>query len=169
MEGPYIDIISLAERLHRQCLEVITAELDRLGIRDLSNIQALILFNIGEEELAVGELMQRGYYLGSNVSYNGTKMVENGYLIQKRSPHDRRSFHVRVSDKGLVIYQRLDELFAGHSERLGAMQFTSENLEQANTTLGRLEQFWATPQHFTNRVISTTRSGPGNRQGPWAN
>ncbi len=147
-------MISLVERLHRQCLEVIKAELDRLGIRDLSNVQALIQFNIGEEELAVGELTQRGYYLGSNVSYNGKKMVENGYLIQKRSPHDRRSFQVRASYKGLEIYRRLDQLLAGHSERLDAMQFMSENLEQANTTLGRLEQFWATPQHFTNRVTS---------------
>ncbi len=154
MKSPYIDMISLVERLHRQCLEVVKAELDRLGIRDLSNVQALILFNIGEEELTVGELMQRGYYLGSNVSYNGTKMVENGYLIQKRSPRDLRSFHVRASDKGLEIYQRLDELFAGHSERIDAMQFMSENLEQANTTLRRLEQFWATPQQFTNRVTS---------------
>ncbi len=154
MKSPYIDMISLAERLHRQCLEVVKAELDRLGIRDLSTVQALILFNIGEEELTVGELMQRGYYLGSNVSYNGKKMVENGYLIQKRSPHDRRSFHVRASDKGLEIYQRLDELFAGHSERLDAMKFTPENLEQANTTLRRLEQFWATPQQFTSRVTS---------------
>ncbi len=90
-------------------------------------------------------------------------------MIQKRSPHDGRIFHVRASAKGLEIYQRLDQLFAGHSERLGAVQFTPENLEQVNTTLRRLEQFWATPQHLTNQVISPTRSGPGNRQGLWAN
>ncbi len=169
MKSAYIEMISLVERLHRQCLEVVKTELDRLGIRDLNNVQSLILFNIGEEELTVGELTQRGYYLGSNVSYNVKKMVENGYLIQKRSPNDRRSIHVRASDKGLEIYQRLDELFAGHSEGLDAMQFTPENLEQVNTTLRRLEQFWATPQNFTNQVISPTRSEPGNRQGPWAN
>ncbi len=64
MKTPYIEMISLVERLHRQCLEVVKAELDRMGIRDLNNVQALILFNIGEEELTVGELTQRGYYLG---------------------------------------------------------------------------------------------------------
>ena len=80
--------------------------------------------------------------------------VRRPYLIQERSAHDRRIFHVRGSDKGLEICQCLDQLFAGHSERLGAVQFTPENLEQADTTLRRLEQFWASPQHFTNRVTS---------------
>ena len=154
MKSSYIETIALVERLHRQCLEVVKAELDRIGIRDLNNVQALILFNIGDEELTVGELTQRGYYLGSNVSYNVKKMVENGYLIQERSPHDRRSFHVRAADKGLEIYQRLDRLFQGHSERLGALQFTPETQEQANATLRRLEQFWAAPQHFANRMVS---------------
>ena len=154
MKTPYIEMISLVERLHRQCLEVVKAELDRMGIRDLNNVQALILFNIGEEELTVGELTQRGYYLGSNVSYNVKKMVENGYLIQERSPHDRRSFHVRAADKGLDIYRRLDALFGSHSDRLIAAQFTVDSLDQTNTTLRRLEQFWATPQHLTNRTTA---------------
>ena len=152
MKSVYIETISLVERLHRQCLEVIKAELDRLGIRDLNNVQALILFNIGEEELTVGELTQRGYYLGSNVSYNVKKMVENGYLVQERSQHDRRSFHVRASDKGLGIYGRLDGLFEAHADRLDSLQFAAEGFEQTNTTLRRLEQFWSTPQHLANRL-----------------
>src|SRR3546814_3709702 len=77
---------------------VIKSDLDRQGIRDLNNVQALILFNIGEEELSIGELTQRGYYLGSNVSYNVKKMVENGYLIQERSPHDRRRSEEHTSE-----------------------------------------------------------------------
>ncbi len=114
-------------------------------------------------------MTQRGCYLGSNISYNVKKMVENAYLIQERSAHDRRVFHVRASEKGLEIYRRLDQLFGAHCEKLDAARFTPENFEQADTTLRRLEQFWASPQHFTNQVISPTRSGPGNRQGPWAN
>ena len=152
MKTAYLETISLIERLHRQCLEVVKAELDRIGVRDLNNVQALILFNIGEEELTVGELTQRGYYLGSNVSYNVKKMVENGYLIQERSPHDRRSFHVRAAQKGLAISQGLAALFENHTERLSGAQFTSEGLVQANTTLRRLEQFWATPQHLASRL-----------------
>ncbi|MEM9227567.1 MAG: winged helix DNA-binding protein [Verrucomicrobiota bacterium] len=148
MKAEYLEIISLIERLHRQCLEVVKAELDRVGVRDLNNVQALILFNIGEEELTVGELTHRGYYLGSNVSYNVKKMVENGYLIQERSQHDRRSFHVRASEKGLTIYRQLDQLFEKHSGKLGDNQLDMEVLQGANHTLRRMERFWATPQHL---------------------
>ena len=154
MKNVYLETILLIERLHRQFLEVVKAELDRLGIEDINNVQSLILSHVGEEELTVGELTYRGYYLGSNVSYNVKKMVENGYLIQERSPHDRRSFHVRAADKGLDIYRRLDELFGSHSDRLIAAQFTVDSLDQTNTTLRRLEQFWATPQHLTNRMTT---------------
>ena len=152
MKSSYLETISLIERLHRQCLEVVKAELDRLGVRDLNNVQALIIFNIGEEELTVGELTQRGYYLGSNVSYNVKKMVENGYLIQERSPHDRRSFHVRASDKGLEIYRSLDTLFDKHSGRLDMAQLSDEMLGGANQALRRVEQFWAMPQVMAGRL-----------------
>lgn len=148
VKAAYLETISLIERLHRQCLEVVKAELDRIGVRDLNNVQALILFNIGDEELTVGELTQRGYYLGSNVSYNVKKMVENGYLIQERSPHDRRSFHVRAADKGLEISRRLDELFQAQSGKLSDAQLSADTLTEANGILRRLGQFWATPQRY---------------------
>jgi DNA-binding MarR family transcriptional regulator len=102
VKDAYLQIIALIERLHREFLEVVKAELDRRAIRDLNNVQAMILFNIGEEELSVGELTIRGCYLGSNVSYNLKKLTENGYIEQTRSPHDRRSVTVRLSEKGAV-------------------------------------------------------------------
>jgi len=88
---PYYEAVLLIERAHRHFLEVVKSDLDRLGIQDINNVQALILYNVGTDEMTVGELTVRGYYLGSNVSYNVKKMVENGYLLQERSPHDRRS------------------------------------------------------------------------------
>ena len=100
MTNGYLEVISLVERLHRHFLEVVKLELDGLGIHDINNVQGLMLFNIGDAEMTVGELTLRGCYLGSNVSYNVKKMVENGYLVQERSVHDRRSIHVRLTDKG---------------------------------------------------------------------
>ena len=150
MKTAYLETISLIERLHRQCLEVVKSELDRIGVRDLNNVQALILFNIGEEELTVGELTQRGYYLGSNVSYNVKKMVENGYLIQERSPHDRRSFHVRAAEKGLEISRQLDKLFEAQAGKLDSSDLSREMLTEVNGMLGRLGQFWSTPQRYGN-------------------
>src|SRR5712672_4552711 len=97
----YLEVIGLIERLHRQYLEVVKLEIDRLGVQDINNVQALMLYNLGDAEMTVGELTLRGCYLGSNVSYNVKKMVENGYLAHERSVHDRRSIHVRLTEKGL--------------------------------------------------------------------
>ncbi len=97
-------------------------ELNRQGIEDLNNVQALILFNIRDDELTVGELTNRGYYLGSNVSYNLRKMAEHGYLVQERSPHDRRSVRVRVSDKGLALCEKIDAMFNRQLDAVDDMQ-----------------------------------------------
>jgi len=139
----YLDTILLIERLHRQFLEVVKAELDRLGIEDINNVQALILSHIGDEELTVGELTYRGYYLGSNVSYNVKKMVENGYLEQERSTHDRRSVRVRVADKGKKICQTISALYDRHIVTLEGGPITPEAMETVNESLRRLERFWA--------------------------
>ena len=152
MKAAYLETITLVERLHRQCLEIIKAELDRRGVRDLNNVQALIIYNIGEEELSVGELTHRGYYLGSNVSYNVKKMVENGYLIQERSPHDRRSFHVRAADKGLAVFRSISALFDQHSTQLGDIQISEDKLDAANHALRRVQQFWSTPASMARNL-----------------
>jgi DNA-binding MarR family transcriptional regulator len=143
VKASYLETIALIERLHRQCMDVVKNELDRVGIRDLNAVQAMILFNLGDSVLTVGELTQRGYYLGSNVSYNVKKMVEHGYLLQERSPHDRRATHLRCSDKGLDICSRLDALFASHAEELGNNGVDVHGLAGTNDTLHRLEGYWA--------------------------
>ena len=142
MTHPYRDTIFLIERLHRHFLEVVKAELDRTGIEDINNVQALILFNIGEEELTVGELTHRGYYLGSNVSYNVKKMVENGYLENERSAHDRRSVRLRLSPKGLDLYTKMADMFTRHIAALGDSAIDEADLKAVIKQLHTLEQFW---------------------------
>ncbi len=148
MKNEYLESIALIERLHRQFLEVVKNELDRLGIQDINNVQALILYNIGEDDLTVGELTARGYYLGSNVSYNVRKMVENGYLIQERSTHDRRSVRVRLPEKGLDLCKKIDEMFVRHSSDIFGNFVSSEELEASNKALRRLERFWISALNF---------------------
>ena len=97
MSDDYLQVILLIERLHRQFLEVVKLELDALGIHDVNNVQAMMLFNMGDTEISVGELTSRGYYLGSNVSYNVKKLVELGYLHHARSRIDRRCASMRSS------------------------------------------------------------------------
>ena len=138
----YLQTISLVERLHRQFLDVVKAELDGLRIRDINNVQSLILFNIGNDDLTVGELTQRGYYLGSNVSYNVKKMVENGYLEQERSPHDRRSVRVRLTAKGEALWKRLDTMFRRHVKLVEEGALDMSALGATSVTLSELERFW---------------------------
>jgi DNA-binding MarR family transcriptional regulator len=142
MNNTYIDVISLVERLHRHFLEVVKLELEGLGIHDINNVQGMMLFNIGDAEMTVGELTLRGCYLGSNVSYNVKKMVENGYLVQQRSRHDRRSVHVRLTDKGGKLRDRLSVMHQRHADMLPQALVSAEDLLAAAVTLRRLERFW---------------------------
>ncbi len=151
VKSEYLESIALIERLHRQFLEVVKNELERVGVQDINNVQTLILYNIGEDEMTVGELTARGYYLGSN-SYNVRKMVENGYLVQERSAHDRRSVRVRLPEKGLALCARIDEMFVRHVEDLDTSFALVEELEVANKALRRLERFWISALNFGLRL-----------------
>lgn len=142
MKKDYLDTIRLIERLHRRFLDVIKTELDRLGIEDINNVQTLILSNISEDQLTVGELTARGYYLGSNVSYNVKKLVENGYLMQERSPHDRRMTRIRLSEKGLDLCSRIDALYERNAAELSEGVSEAERLGATNTVLSALERYW---------------------------
>jgi len=143
MDTPYYEIIHLIERLHRQFLDVLKVELERAGIHDINNVQSLVLHNIGDDEMTVGELTIRGYYLGSNVSYNVKKMVENGYLIQERSVHDKRSLRVHLSEKGRDLNNALSGLYETHEEMLAEVGFPQEALVELNNNLKSLEKFWS--------------------------
>jgi DNA-binding MarR family transcriptional regulator len=140
---PYYDAINLIERLHRQFLDVLKVELERANIFDINNVQSMILHNISTDELTVGELTVRGYYLGSNVSYNVKKMVENGYLVQERSIHDKRSVRVRLSDKGRKLNEAMTALYKKHEEKLSGAGLANSRLDSMNHVLRDLESFWS--------------------------
>ena len=142
MNNAYLEVISLVERLHRHFLEVVKLELEGLGIHDINNVQGMMLFSIGDAEMTVGELTLRGCYLGSNVSYNVKKMVENGYLAQERSLHDRRSVHVHLTEKGCELRDSLTAMHQRHLDMLSQAELTADDLQAVGVTLRRLEQFW---------------------------
>ena len=139
------------ERLHRHFLEVVKLELDGLQVHDINNVQGLMLFNIGDAEMTVGELTLRGCYLGSNVSYNVKKMVENGYLVQERSVHDRRSIHVKLTDKGRALRDQLSGMHRRHIEMLSQTAVTEDDLQNVIVTLKRLERFWIRASDLVQR------------------
>src|SRR6202008_4292544 len=145
----YLEALNLVERLHRQLLDVIKDELDRRDEREINSVQALLLFNVGDQELTAGELRTRGHYLGSNVSYNLKKLVEGGYIHHERSSVDRRSVLVRLTAKGEAVKDMLGQLFDRHLVSLEAVgNVTSPDLDGVNVTLRRMERFWIDQVRF---------------------
>jgi DNA-binding MarR family transcriptional regulator len=140
----YLQALRLIERLHRLLLDVIKDEFDREGGAELNSVQALLLYNIGESELTAGELKTRGYYLGSNVSYNLKKLVDMGYLHYKRSEVDRRSVKVSLTPKGMEACAVVDKLY---HRQLGSLEVVGEvnqgDVQGLNRALIRLERFWS--------------------------
>lgn len=140
----YLHALRMIERLHRLLLDVIKDEFDRKGGEELNSVQALLLYNMGGDELTAGELKSRGYYLGSNVSYNLKKLVEMGYLHYKRSDSDRRSVRVKLTPKGDEAREVIHRLYQRQLATVEAIgQIPAGDFTQLNKTLVRLERFWA--------------------------
>lgn len=140
----YLENLALIERLHRLLLDVVKDEFERLGILEINPVQALLLFNIGENEVTAGELKSRGYYQGSNVSYNLKKLVELGYMHHQRSEIDRRSVRVRLTEKGRKVRGMIADLFTRHAEGLEKRSIVNaEGMEDVNQTLKRMERYWS--------------------------
>lgn len=144
LKEQYLKSLRMIERLHRLLLDVIKDEFERLGSSEINSVQALLLYNIGDAELTAGELRSRGYYLGSNVSYNLKKLVEAGYIHHERSSNDRRSVRVHLTEKGLEVCNVINSLYdrqMGSLEPVGGVN--AGNLDDMNQSLFRLERFWA--------------------------
>lgn len=139
----YLEALTLIERLHRRLLDVIKDEFERNGEHEINSVQALLLFNIGDSELTAGELKTRGYYQGSNVSYNLKKLVDQGYVSHERSSADKRSVRISLTEKGQNIREQVDALY---NRQLLSLQEVAgidvDEFERLNKALGRLERFW---------------------------
>lgn len=139
----YLDALALVERLHRLLLDVIKDEFERVGVLEINAVQALLIFNIGDNEVTAGELKSRGYYQGSNVSYNLKKLVEAGYMHHQRCEIDRRSVRVRLTPRGREIRDLVAGLFARHATGLRTGHVLEPlGLDDLNNALKRLERYW---------------------------
>lgn len=130
------------ERMHRRFLDVIRLELGRVGVRDISPVQVMMLSNIGLEEISVRDLIERGYYLGSNASYNLKQLVEGGYVERTVSQQDKRSARLKISAKGKQV---LDKLFLLEQQWAEPLLKAREEAALENTlkALRQLERCWS--------------------------
>ena len=140
----YLEMLALIERLHRLLLDVIKDEFERLGRHEVNPVQALLLFNIGDKVMTAGELKSRGYYQGSNVSYNLKKLVELGYIDHQRSDVDRRSVRVSLTERGRTVHGVVGALFQRHARELAlGDRLRRAGIDDMNNDLRSVERYWA--------------------------
>jgi len=145
----YLDTLGKLERMHRLLLDVVKDEFERLGIIDINSVQGLLLFNIGEQEMAASDLRTRGYYQGSNASYNLNKLVKMGYIHHNKCEVDRRMVRISLTEKGTEIRRILHELFTRHAEILTNTQAAGKfSLENINSNMRVIERFWSEQIQF---------------------
>ena len=146
MTKAYFDMVRLIERLHRYFLDVLRAELARIGIDDINAVQALLLYNIGQNDVVIRDLKDRGYYQGSNVSYNVKGLAEAGYLTQERAARDKRSVRLKLTDKGQDLCQAIHALQNSLADVLG--ESAGKDLDVTLETMLRIERTWADYIHY---------------------
>ncbi len=151
MTRPYLELTRLIERMHRRFLDVLRAELAREGIKNITSVQALLLANINDEDIVIRDLIDRGYYQGSNVSYNLKKLSELGYIEQERSDHDRRSVRIRLTPLAQSVVAKIRELEARHAAAMTEQGVNDADLDQACQTLRNVEHVWTDDIRFGRR------------------
>ena len=143
MNKEYLELTRLIERLHRRFIDVLKTELNRIGVKDINGVQALLLTNIGEEAIAIRDLVERGYYMGSNVSYNIRKLTDLGYLDQERSAHDKRSVTIRLTEKALAVVARMREFQNSNADAFSKRGTDGLDIDSICQQLRILERTWA--------------------------
>ncbi|MHA1566959.1 MAG: MarR family winged helix-turn-helix transcriptional regulator [Alphaproteobacteria bacterium] len=139
----FSDITRLIERLHRRYLDVIRLELSKRGLDDINAVQAVLLTNVKDAEVSIRELVDRGYYIGSNVTYNVRHLVQCGYVLQSRSERDRRSVKIKLTESGLEVCKLLGEMEQRHADAMGDTGRQLSEVETARNTLRALERVWS--------------------------
>jgi DNA-binding MarR family transcriptional regulator len=141
MENVCLHVALNGERIYRLFLDILSIELDNLDITDITSFQTVVLINLGGNTLSIGELITRGYYTGSNASYNLKKMVANGYITQTISTQDKRSSNIKLSEKGLELHKRISTILNNHAAKFEAKIKDDAQVQMATSFLESLEQF----------------------------
>jgi DNA-binding MarR family transcriptional regulator len=149
----HLDIVRVIERLHRRSLDLMRTDLIKAGITDLSPSQVMMLFTIGMADLSVRELIERGYYLGSNASYILKRLVEGEYIIRTTSERDRRSARVRLSEKGIALCETIKRIDRVYHQLVTRSEEEARELAITFQTLMRLEKAWSNAVRYGGVLI----------------
>ncbi|MGN6448267.1 MAG: MarR family transcriptional regulator [Brucella intermedia] len=144
----HLELARMIERVNRRFVSLLKTELTKLGVEDIGPAQTLVLMAIGDVELTVGELLDRGHYVGSNISYYLKQLTDGGYVDRVTSQRDKRSARIRLTDKGERLCASLRNASRSYNHILTRDDDDLRNLEIAYQTLHRLELVWGNAARF---------------------
>ncbi|WEX75701.1 MarR family transcriptional regulator [Sinorhizobium numidicum] len=144
----YFELARLMERASRRFSGLVRAELTKLGVDDIGAAQAMVLLAIGDAELSVAELLDRGHYVGSNVSYYLKQLADGDYIDRVASQRDKRSARIKLSEKGRRLRADLRDAAMAYERTLSRGDQDRRNLETAFQTLHQLELVWGSASRY---------------------
>ena len=144
----HFELARMIERVNRRFAGVLRNEITKLGIDDVGPAQAMVLLAIGDVELSVGELLDRGHYVGSNISYYLKQLSDGGYIDRVASQRDKRSARIRLTEKGEQLCADLRDAGGAYNRMLAKDADDLRNLEIAFQTLHRLELVWGNAARY---------------------
>jgi DNA-binding MarR family transcriptional regulator len=144
----HFELARMIERVNRRFASLLRTEMAKLGIDDVGPAQAMVLLAIGDVELSVGELLDRGHYVGSNISYYLKQLADGGYIDRVASQRDKRSARIRVTEKGEQLCANLRDAGGAYNRILARDADDLRNLEIAFQTLHRLELVWGNAARY---------------------
>ncbi|WP_375292956.1 MULTISPECIES: MarR family transcriptional regulator [Ensifer] len=144
----YFELARMMERASRRFTGLLRAELTKLGVDDIGPAQAMVLLAIGDAEVSVAELLDRGHYVGSNVSYYLKQLGDGEYIDRAASQRDRRSARIKLSEKGKQLCDALRKAAGAYERVLSHGEQDRRNLETAFQTLHRLELVWGNATRY---------------------
>lgn len=152
----HFELVRVIERMYRRYLDRLRVDLIRIGADDISPSHAMLLFTIGDDDLSVRDLMDRGHYLGSNASYSLKQLVQSGYVDRTASARDRRSARIRLTDKGKSLCQAIKSADEVNQAQIVRNERDRMALEETFALLRKLEVIWATDLQQRNGRIGVS-------------
>ena len=138
MTEKYLESVTLIEKIYRLYLDVLKSEIQKMGVLDLNHTQAMILFHVGERKISISEIVDKGHFVGSNVSYNVKKLGQAGYLQQEASEFDKRTVHISLTRKGKEIKNHLRKSVQSHGLTLSKHGLGEKELDELNELLHKM-------------------------------
>lgn len=142
MKNSCVDISIYGERNYKLFLDIIKREIDKLKYTDITAIQALILLNLGDNVVTISEVISRGYYIGSNASYNVKKLVKSGYITQVSSNYDKRAVLLKLTPKATTLCAKIDKSIEAQMNGLEKTIKGKLDLKSGIEFLKTIERFW---------------------------